>query len=181
MAERMPRSAVNCTDQWDDNAMQPADPDAVLEWQQARERLASARLFWVATVRAGSGAPHVRPVLAVWIDGRLYSTSNGARAKARNLAADPHIAVTTSTDEVDFIVEGTAAPVTDEAELNLIVDAYQSKYGWPLTVRDGGFHAPFAAPAAGPPPYVPYAVTPEVVYGMGTSDALAPLSTRWHF
>ncbi|HEX5120142.1 MAG TPA: pyridoxamine 5'-phosphate oxidase family protein [Pseudonocardiaceae bacterium] len=181
MAEREPLSAVNCTDQWNDNAMQPADPGAVLDWEQARERLAAARLFWVATVRAGGGAPHVRPVFAVWIDGRLYSTTNGTRAKARNLAADPHVAITTSTDEIDFIVEGTAAPVTDEAELAQVVDAYGAKYGWPLSVRDGALHAPFAAPAAGPPPYRPYAVTPEVIFGMGTNDALAPRSTRWRF
>lgn len=181
MTERVPRSAVNCTDTWDDNALRPADPDALLDWQEARERLAAARLYWVATVRAGSGAPHVRPVFAVWTDGRLYSTSNPARAKARNLAADPHIAVTTSTDEIDFIVEGTASPVTDEAELDRVVEAYGAKYGWPLTRHGGELHAPFAAPAAGPPPYQPYAVTPEVVYGMGTNDALAHRCTRWHF
>jgi nitroimidazol reductase NimA-like FMN-containing flavoprotein (pyridoxamine 5'-phosphate oxidase superfamily) len=181
MAERMPRGAVNCTHQWNDDALQPADPAAVLDWQQAGERLAAARQFWVASVRAGSGAPHVRPVFAAWVDGRLYSTSNGSKAKARNLATNPHVAVTTSTEEIDFVVEGTAAFVTDEAELERVFEAYRAKYGWPHAVRDGGFHAPFAAPEAGPPPYLPYAVTPEVVYGLGTSEALAPLSTRWHF
>jgi nitroimidazol reductase NimA-like FMN-containing flavoprotein (pyridoxamine 5'-phosphate oxidase superfamily) len=181
MAERVPRSAVNCTDQWDDDAMQPADPAVVMPWEQARERLAAARLFWVATVRAGGGAPHVRPVFAVLVDGRLYSTTNGARAKARNLAADPHVAFTTTTEEIDFIVEGTAAPVTGEAELERVAEAYRAKYGWPLTVREGELHAPFGAPTAGPPPYRPYAVAPEVIFGMGTNETLAPRSTRWRF
>lgn len=181
MANRQPRSAVNCTDRWDDDTLQPADPGDVIEWAQARERLAAARLFWVATVRARGGAPHVRPVLAVWIDDRLYSTTNGSRAKARNIAADPHVAVTTSTDEMDFIVEGTAAPVTDDVEMQQVIEAYGAKYGWPLTAREDGFYAPFAAPAAGPPPYRPYVVTPEVIFGMGTSDELAPRSTRYRF
>jgi nitroimidazol reductase NimA-like FMN-containing flavoprotein (pyridoxamine 5'-phosphate oxidase superfamily) len=153
----------------------------VIEWAQARDRLAAARLFWVATVRAGGGAPHVRPVFGVWIDGRLYSTTNGSRAKARNLAADPHVAVTTSTDEIDFVIEGTAALVTDESEMRQVIEAYGAKYGWPLTAREDGFYAPFAAPAAGPPPYRPYAVTPEVVFGMGTTNELAPRSTRYQF
>lgn len=181
MSEQGPRTAVNCTDQWDDDTTKPADPAAVIPWEQAQDRLAAARLFWVATVREGGGAPHVRPVFAVWIDGRLYSTTNGTRAKARNLAADPHVAFTTTTEEIDFIVEGTAAPVTVEAELERVVEAYNAKYGWPLTVRDGELYAPFGAPAAGPPPYRPYAVTPEVIFAMGTNEAFAPRSTRWRF
>ena len=181
MAERQPRAAVNCTDQWDDDARQPAAKDDVMPWADARERLAAATLYWVATVRTGSGAPHVRPVFAVWVDGFLCSTTNGARAKARNLAADPHVTFTTHTDDIDFIVEGTAAPVTDGELRERIVAAYRDKYGWPLSERDGELYAPFGAPAAGPPPYRPYAVTPDVVYGMGTTDALAPRSTRWRF
>jgi uncharacterized pyridoxamine 5'-phosphate oxidase family protein len=181
MPDRQPRSALNCTDQWDQDALQPADPGTVLDWTQARERLAAARLFWVATVRAGSGTPHVRPVLGVWLDDRLYSTTNASRAKARNMAANPHIAATTSTDEMDFIIEGTAAPVTDDAEMQQVIQAYDTKYGWPLTAREDGFYAPFAAPAAGPPPYQPYVITPQVIFGMGTSAALAPLSTRYQF
>jgi nitroimidazol reductase NimA-like FMN-containing flavoprotein (pyridoxamine 5'-phosphate oxidase superfamily) len=181
MTNRPPRTAVNCTDQWDHDALQSADPGDVIEWTQARDRLAAARLFWVATLPVGGGAPHVRPVFAVWIDDRLYSTTNGSRAKARNIAADPSIAVTTSTDEMDFIIEGTAAPVTDEAEMQSVIEAYDTKYGWPLTAREDGFYAPYAAPAAGPPPYRPYVVTPEVIFGFGTSNELAPHSTRYQF
>ncbi|OLT12074.1 hypothetical protein BJF78_25090 [Pseudonocardia sp. CNS-139] len=152
----------------------------MIPWEQAVERLAAADVYWVATVRP-DGAPHVRPVFAVWVDGRLYSTTNGARAKARNIAADPRVTFTTRTRDVDLVVEGTAAPVTDEAEMERVAEAYRAKYGWPLTLRDGELHAPFGAPAAGPPPYRPYAVTPEVVYGMGIDDALAPRSTRYRF
>jgi uncharacterized pyridoxamine 5'-phosphate oxidase family protein len=181
MGEPGPVSAVNCTHQWNDDTFQPADPNAVIAWEFARDRLAAATLFWVATIRARDGAPHVRPVFAVWIDGRLYSTTNGERAKARNLAADPRVAFSTTTEEIDFIVEGTTELVTDEGELERVAEAYRTKYGWPLTVRGGELHAPYGAPAAGPPPYRPYAVIPDVIFGLGTSDALAPRSTRWRF
>ena len=181
MSERAPRTAVNCTDQWDDGMLQPGDPAAVMAWEQARERLAAAHLFWVATVRVGGGAPPVRPVLAVWVEGRLCSTPNRTRAKAHNIAADPHVAVTTTTEEIDFIVEGTAAPVTGEAELEQVAEAYRTKYGWPVTVQDGELYAPFGAPAAGPPPYRAFAVTPEVIFALGTNETLAPRSTRWRF
>jgi uncharacterized pyridoxamine 5'-phosphate oxidase family protein len=92
-------------------------------------------------VRTEGGAPHVRPVFAVWVDGSLYSTTNGARATARNLAADPHVRFTTHTNEIDFIVEGTAAPVTDEALQERIAAAYRDKFGWPLTESDGELDA----------------------------------------
>ena len=71
--------------------------------------------------------------------------------------------------------------MTDPAELEQVVEAYQAKYGWPLTVQDGALYAPFGAPAAGPPPYRPYAVTPDVIFAMGTDETLAPRSTRWRF
>jgi len=181
MGERGPVSAVNCTHHWHDSALHPADPDAVIAWEVARDRLAAATLFWAATVRTRDGAPHVRPVLAVLIDGRLYSTTNGERAKARNLAADPRVSFATTTEEIDFIVEGTTAPVTDPGELERVAEAYRDKYGWPVTVRGSELYAPYGAPAAGPPPYRPYVVTPDVIFGLGTSDALASRSTRWQF
>ena len=64
------------------------DPTTVLPWELARAVLADTRLYWLATVHP-TGRPHVRPVLAVWVNGALYSTSTKASRKGRNLAADP--------------------------------------------------------------------------------------------
>lgn len=180
MTERAPSNAVNVTETWDDNVLVHGDPADVIPWEEVRDRIARAGDYWVSTVRA-SGAPHVRPVFAVWVDGLLYSTTNGTRAKARNLEANPRVAFTTRVDGVDVIVEGRAEFVTDEATLERVAEAYRSKYGWPLEIRDGEAYAPFAAPAAGPPPFRPYAVTPEVVYGMGVTDELAPKTTKYTF
>lgn len=116
-------------------------------------------MYWWATTRP-DGRPHIRPVLAVLIGEILYSTTNRAAGKARNLDANDRFAVSTSTEEIDFVVEGHAAPVTDQDTLERIAEAYHSKYGWPVTVRYGAFHAPYGAPTAGLPPYQPYALVP---------------------
>jgi hypothetical protein len=80
MPDREPVSAENCTSQYEDHQLVPADADAVIPWGEARDRLASSQLHWFATVRPG-GRPHVRPVLAVWVDGALYSTTNPGAAR----------------------------------------------------------------------------------------------------
>jgi hypothetical protein len=176
----LPRLTENCTNQYDDDALQPADPDAVIPWEDALPRLSGASIYWFATVRPG-GRPHVRPVLAVWVDGAMCTTSSPNARKGRNLASNASCAITTSTDGIDFIVEGAAYEVSDDALLDRVAAAYRAKYQWPVTVTDGRFHAPYGAPAAGPPPYQPYAIRPTAVYGFGTDERYAPRSTRWRF
>jgi hypothetical protein len=48
---------------------------AVLPWAQARQRIDDARYYWLGTTHP-SGQPHLRPVLAVWVGGALYTTSS---------------------------------------------------------------------------------------------------------
>ena len=146
----------------------------------ALARLSEAGTYWFATVRP-DGRPHVRPVLGVWADGQMCTTSTPSAHKARNLATNDNCAFSTSTDGIDFIVEGTAAKVTNGDFLERIATAYRTKYEWPVTVVDGDFDAPYGAPSAGPPPYEPYAITPTTVYGLGTDERFAPSSTRWRF
>lgn len=76
-------------------------------WAQARERLAASRAHWTATNHP-SGRPHVRPVLAVWVDEARYVSSDPAARKSRNLDADAHCSVATSGEDLDLVVEGTA-------------------------------------------------------------------------
>ncbi len=58
-----------------------ADPTTALPWEVVRDVLKDTRLYWLATMHP-AGRPHVRPVLAVWVDGALYSTSTRLPAKA---------------------------------------------------------------------------------------------------
>jgi hypothetical protein len=137
-------------------------------------------MYWLATVHP-TGRPHVRPVLAVWLDGVLYTTSNAAARKGRNLAADPRCSVTARTDTMDVVLEGNAIPVTSVTELNQVAEAYRAKYDWPVTVTNGAFDAPYGAPTAGLPPYHPYRITPATVYGFGTADSYGGRTTRYRF
>jgi len=180
VAEPAPPRAENCTNQYDDNVLHPPDRALVLDWPDALAQLSAAGTYWFATVHP-DGRPHVRPVFAVWVDGKLCTTTSPAARKGRNLALNGQCACTAATDGIDFVVEGTAAEITDRGLLERVAEAYRTKYGWPVTLVDGAFDAPFGAPAAGPPPYQPHAIAPRTIYGFGTDERHAPRSTRWRF
>ena len=64
-------------------------PDAAATpWEEARDALIRAELYWIATMRP-SGQPHVTPLLAVWADGAMHVSTGDDERKARNLAANP--------------------------------------------------------------------------------------------
>jgi nitroimidazol reductase NimA-like FMN-containing flavoprotein (pyridoxamine 5'-phosphate oxidase superfamily) len=153
-----------------------ADGPSPVPWSEARGRLAEANGYWLATTR-GDGRPHLVPVLAVWTDGALHFAASPASRKAKNLARDPHLAVTTSHQGLDVVVEGTARKVTDEARLRRVAEGYASKYDWRVAVREGAFHDTEGAPTAGPPPYEVYEVVPMTGFGLPVSEGFAP--TRW--
>ena len=151
-----------------------------LPWEAARARIDAARWYWLTTLHP-SGRPHTRPVLAVWAGGALCSTSSRAAQKGQNLHRDPRCSVAILADDMHIVIEGAASPVDSEAMLDKVAAAYRSKYDWPVTVVEGGFDAPYAAPAAGLAPYEPYQITPTVVYGWGTTDSVGARHTRWRF
>jgi hypothetical protein len=157
------------------------DGDATpLPWEEARARIDTARWYWLTTVHP-SGRPHTRPVLAVWTEDGLCTTSSRTAQKGRNLRRDPRCSVAILADDMHIVIEGQATPVGTGAMLEGVARAYRSKYDWPVTVVDGGFEAPYAAPAAGPAPYEPYQITPTIVYGFGTGGTIGPRHTRWYF
>jgi nitroimidazol reductase NimA-like FMN-containing flavoprotein (pyridoxamine 5'-phosphate oxidase superfamily) len=155
-------------------------PTAPMPWPEARRRLAESDQYWLATTTP-DGRPQLRPVLAVWVDEILHTTSSPRARKARNLADNGRCSLSVSSDNVDVVLEGSAAKVVDAERLRRVAAEYVSKYGWPATVKDEAFDAPYGAPTAGPPPYEVYEVRPSVVYGFGTNEEYAPRSTRWLF
>jgi nitroimidazol reductase NimA-like FMN-containing flavoprotein (pyridoxamine 5'-phosphate oxidase superfamily) len=70
-----------------------SDPDAVAGWDETRQVLESAEVFWISTVRA-YGRPHVTPCAAVWLDGTIYFDTGATQQKAINLRANPHVILT---------------------------------------------------------------------------------------
>jgi Pyridoxamine 5'-phosphate oxidase len=151
-----------------------------LPWEEARTRIDAARYYWLTTLHP-SGRPHTRPVLAVWVGDVVCTTSSPTAQKGRNLRRDPRCSVAVMADDMHIVLEGVASRVDSGAPLEQVADAYRSKYQWPVTVVDGGFEAPYAAPAAGPPPYQPYRITPRAAFAVVTDDALRPRHTAWRF
>ena len=104
------------------------DPDGLLDWSWAEQRLLAARNFWFVTVNA-EGRPHSMPVWGVWVPERErfgMSCAPTAR-KVRNIKANDQVVVTT-TDAVECVsLEGRAVLVEgDEAEPMAV--AWAEKY-----------------------------------------------------
>jgi general stress protein 26 len=130
-----------------------SDPDAsATPWATTRDVLEGAQLSWVTTVRA-DGRPHVTPLVAVWLDDTLHFCTGPAEQKALNLAANPHVVLTTGCNRwdegLDVMVEGEAQRVTDRPTLERLAAAWAAKWDgqWQYDVTDDGF----AHPGAGGP------------------------------
>jgi hypothetical protein len=151
---------------------------APTSWGAARQRLEDGRWYWLATEHP-AGRPHVRPVLALWLDESLYFVANAASRKAHNLVISMQCAVTLAADDAHLVVEGTAGIVRDSATLQRVAQAYATKYDWHVREENGAFEADYGAPTAGPSPYDVYRLTPKLVFGFGTEETWSP--TRWRF
>jgi nitroimidazol reductase NimA-like FMN-containing flavoprotein (pyridoxamine 5'-phosphate oxidase superfamily) len=117
---------------------------AATSWDETRQALENAQLFWITTVRR-DGRPQVTPLVAVWLDGALYFSTGPAEQKAVNLAHNPHVIFTTGCNRwdhgTDIVVEGDAVRVTDDEQLARLTDAWARKWDgrWRYTVVGGGF------------------------------------------
>jgi nitroimidazol reductase NimA-like FMN-containing flavoprotein (pyridoxamine 5'-phosphate oxidase superfamily) len=161
----------------------------LIPWAKVRERLDQGvtqppgtggpdrHTYWLATTNP-DGSPHVMPLGVLWIDGSFYFNAGPGTRKARNIANNPRCVVTVATHPFDIVVEGEAVKVTDDAELQRIAEVYAAE-GWQPSVRDGALYAEFSAPAAGPPPWDVYEVTPKTVFALGTAEPFG--ATRFRF
>jgi nitroimidazol reductase NimA-like FMN-containing flavoprotein (pyridoxamine 5'-phosphate oxidase superfamily) len=106
----------------------PDSPDGLLPWAWAEERLVRTRNYWVVTVSA-DGRPHSLPTWGVWSpeDSVFWFSSSSSSRKARNLAANPQMVVTTD-DSVEVVsVEGTGTPISD-LDRDRMAQAFAAKY-----------------------------------------------------
>ena len=123
-----------------------SDPGTeAVAWSDTRQVLEDAELFWVTTVRP-DGRPHSTPLVAVWLDDALHFCTGETEQKAHNVAANPHVLLTTGDNGwkggLDVVVEGAAARVTDDALLGRLAAAWRAKWDgqWQFEARDGAFH-----------------------------------------
>jgi general stress protein 26 len=128
----------------------PVQPDTTLgpfsasgatetPWKMTVEALRRTQKFSLSTVRT-DGRPHVTPLLAIWAYGAMWFATGAAEQKAKNLTANPNCILTTGTNTLtgmDYVIEGTAALVTDPDDRKAVAEAYEQAYGWHLTREDG--------------------------------------------
>lgn len=122
-----------------------SDPAAQpTSWEDTLEAIKQAEIFWISTVRT-DGRPHVTPLVAVWLDDALHFSTGRDEQKARNLASNPRVALTTGANDwqsgLDVVVEGEAARVTDAQQLDRLAAAWAQKWDgrWQYEVSQDGF------------------------------------------
>ena len=147
-------------------------------WAESRELLATAKVYWLTTVRP-DGSPHVTPIAALWLDDVLYFSTGRTERKAKNLAQNTRCAVTSGCnvlEGLDVVIEGDAARVTDVATLRRLADEYVAKYDrlFRFTVRDGGFYVEGSESEV-----LVYELAPTTAFGFGKGDSFS--QTRWRF
>jgi hypothetical protein len=83
--------------------------------------------------------------VAVWLDGALYFCTGDTEQKAANLAANPHVILTTGCNRwdggLDVVLEGDAVQITDDDLLQRLAEAWTAKWDgrWQFQVRGGCF------------------------------------------
>ena len=101
------------------------DPDGMLPWAWAEERLVAAHNYWVATASAQRG-PHATPVWGLWRDGVFVFSCGRESRKARDLEADARLVVHLESGDDVVTIEGAAERIEPTPEL---LAAYGAKYG----------------------------------------------------
>jgi general stress protein 26 len=170
MVEREPATSL---------AVFSSDDAVPTRWAQGREVIEEAALYWLSTVRP-DGRPHVTPLLGIWLDGALYFCTGSNERKAKNLAQNPHCILTTgrnTIDGLDLVVEGEAAKVGDEAELQGVADTYESKYGAAFTAPEGTWFGLGDSIRRGEA--LVYRVVPVTAFGFAKGTPFS--QTRWGF
>lgn len=152
------------------------DDWAGLPWAWAVDRLVPNRNYWVVTASA-EGEPHSMPVWGVWdgVESRFMFSCAPSSRKARNLAANPAVAVTVD-DTVECVsVQGNAQvldPNDDADRIETWVERYLEKYR-PLAAQlDGDFIRQHTV----------VEVTPVRAFGViEREDEFSTRATRWTF
>lgn len=147
-------------------------------WPEVRDQLDRAKAYWLSTVRP-DGRPHVTTIAAVWLDDALYFSTGVEERKAKNLARNTNVVVTTGTDAfegLDVVLEGEAVRVTDQATLERLAAAYLPKYDRMFVheARDGELYA-----EDGQSPVLAFEVRATKAFGFGKGRKFS--QTRYRF
>ncbi len=161
-----------------------SDPTAeATPWEQTRQVLEAADVFWLSTVRA-DGRPHVTPVVGVWHDEALHFSTADTEQKAINLQGNPHVVLTTGCNHwqegLDIVVEGNAVRISDQDRLERLAQVWATRWDgrWQYLVRDGCFYHHDEHEVL-PDAILVFSVTPTKVFAFAKGDPFS--HTRHQF
>lgn len=122
-------------------------------------------------------------MFATVADGHLVTASAASAAKTADLRSGRPTSLATSAGGFDVVWTGSPHAVTGTAELAAVAAAYRRSYGWNVDIdrEHDALTAPYAAPTAGPPPYVVFRIVPDAVHAFTTDGDHAGRPTRWEF
>jgi len=86
--------------------------------------------LWLATIRS-DGAPHLVPIWFTYVSGNLYLCTECGTVKVRNIARNPHVAVSLEGGDRPVIAFGRARLVARPWP-EAAVDAFRRKYDWDI-------------------------------------------------
>jgi len=90
------------------------NPASYVAWDWVAEQLASAKHYWLCSVRPPStnaqGRPHVVPRWGVFIDNKFYYDGSPETRHSQNIAKNSNVALHLESGEKAIIMEGTSQP-----------------------------------------------------------------------
>jgi PPOX class probable F420-dependent enzyme len=101
---------------------------------EVSQKLSEKQIIWFSCVRPG-GRPHLTPVWYVWLDGKIYISSEAKSVKVGAVRANPRVALSLEDGEHPVICEGTARLLDFELDERLR-QAFFAKYEWDLNKEE---------------------------------------------
>jgi hypothetical protein len=141
-------------------------PHQCLPFRYAEQRLASARNYWIGTVRSDGRPPSI-PVWGFWLDGCLYFGTARSSRKARNLAKNPALSMHLESGDDVILLEGQAVEVdlNHKPTFKKLDAVSRAKYKMPIMIV---------------PESILYSVRPGMVLAWTEKD-FPSNATRWSF
>ena len=103
----------------------PFDPPP---WSVIRDKLVTARNYWIATTKA-DGSPHAAPVWGLWREESLVFGTAQDSVKGRNLRRDHRVAVHLESGDDVVMITGIATTVRASGMSTVgLLDDYEAKY-----------------------------------------------------
>ncbi len=108
----------------------------MMSWPVVEKKIAAAHNYWICTSRS-DGRPHAMPVWGVWHEGAVYFATDATSTKARNVLANPAMAIHLELDREAVILEGKAERVADRGVLQRLDAPYARKYKMKVSTAPG--------------------------------------------